>query len=218
VDSPVRSVKRDVQGVKLGLVDGQTLAFDAVVLACHADEALGLLENPTERERALLSVFRYQANRAWLHTDTELMPRSRKVWSAWNYLASDRHADSGVSVSVTYWMNRLQRLKARRDYLVSLNPLKPPRDEQVIAEMIYQHPVFDQAAMAAQPRLPELQGQDRLWFCGSYFGYGFHEDALRSSVQVARSLGVNVPWESDVAMVQRPASADGVPGLVDAMG
>jgi predicted NAD/FAD-binding protein len=218
IANPVLAVRRDAQGVRLRLADGQSMHFDAVVLACHADEALGLLENPSELERTLLSAFHYQTNRAWLHTDTALMPHSRKVWSAWNYLASDRDPDSSVSVSVTYWMNRLQRLNSRCNYLVSLNPLKPPRDEQVIAEMSYEHPVFDQTAMSAQPRLAELQGRDRIWFCGSYFGYGFHEDALRSSVQVARALGATIPWEADAASDRGPDPIGRVSGLADALG
>jgi len=215
-DNPVAGIWRRPHGVELRLADGQTRVFDGVVLACHADQALSLLQNPSERERTLLTAFRYQSNRAWLHTDTELMPRSRKVWSAWNYLASGREDGTTTSVSVTYWMNRLQRLQAQNDYLVSLNPLKPPRDDRVIAHMIYQHPVFDEASMAAQPRLGELQGRDRIWFCGSYFGYGFHEDALRSSVQVARSLGASIPWEADAAAARGSDQLGRTTGLADA--
>ena len=218
VDSPVVGIWRRPHGVELRLVDGQTQVFDGVVLACHADEALSLLQNPSEQEHTLLAAFRYQSNHAWLHTDTELMPRSHKVWSAWNYLAAQGKDGTTGSVSVTYWMNRLQRLQTRHDYLVSLNPLKLPRDDRVIAQMVYQHPVFDQAAMAAQPKLTELQGRDRIWFCGSYFGYGFHEDALRSSVQLARSLGVAIPWDTQMAQVRGPHQVGREPGLVDALG
>jgi predicted NAD/FAD-binding protein len=217
-DAAVVGVRRHPHGVSLRLADGTCKDFDAVVMACHADEALALLENPTQQEQALLSRFSYQTNRAWLHTDRDLMPRSRKVWSAWNYLASNRHGDDPGSVSVTYWMNRLQRLEARQDYLVSLNPLQTPRDERVLAHMVYQHPVFDQAAMAAQQRLPSLQGQDRIWYSGSYFGYGFHEDALRSSVQVARSLGAIIPWEPEASLTHSPDHTTKVPGLAEALG
>jgi uncharacterized protein len=115
------------------------------------------------------------------------------VWSAWNYLAADG-ADGDKSVSVTYWMNRLQGLTSRRDYFVSLNPLTDPDPATVIRDMTYDHPVYDQAAMDAQPKLHRLQGADRLYFCGSYHGYGFHEDALRAAVDVADRLGADTGW------------------------
>ena len=187
---PARSVRRTEQGVEVTLASGARTAFDEVVLACHADQTLALLAEPSAAEQELLGRFRYQPNRTYLHTDIGLMPRRRQVWSSWNYL-SQVAQDGNSAVSVTYWMNRLQGLSSRKDYLVSLNPLRPPADETVIAEMVYDHPVFDQAAMDAQPRLAELQGQDRLWFCGSYFGYGFHEDALASAVAMADRFGVD---------------------------
>lgn len=186
-------VTRTDQGVEVGLQSGGSRRFDAVVLACHADEALALLAAPTADEQRLLGRFRYQPNETWLHTDTRLMPRLRRVWSSWNYL-SRIGADGQRAVSVTYWMNRLQGLKTRQDYLVSLNPLTPPAPEQVIARMTYHHPVFDQPAMDAQRELHRLQGQDGLWYCGSYFGYGFHEDALRSAVDLAGRLGADTGW------------------------
>ncbi len=182
-------VRRRADGVEVQLQSGQMRRFDAVVLACHADEALALLEQPTADEAQWLAPFRYQPNTTYLHTDARLMPKLRKVWSAWNYLSRARD-DGSSAVSVTYWMNRLQGLESAKDYLVSLNPLTPPAADQVIAEMVYHHPVFDQAAMNAQPHLERLQGQDRLWYCGSYFGYGFHEDALRSAVNMVAKMGV----------------------------
>ena len=194
VDSPVICVSRQSGNVRITLADGQTKTFDEVVMACHADETLALLEKPTAEEFDLLSCFKYQANTAWLHTDTSLMPQSRQVWSAWNYLAAADPRGRTKSVSVTYWMNRLQHLDTQHDYLVSLNPIRNPQEERVIKQMIYHHPVFDTAAMDAQKKLSLIQGQDRVWFCGSYFGYGFHEDALQSSVQVAHLLGTPAPW------------------------
>lgn len=195
-----RAVRRTEQGVEVSLASGECPLFDEVVLACHADQALALLEQPSAAELELLSRFRYQPNRTYLHTDAGLMPQRRQVWSSWNYL-SQPSQDGSCAVSVTYWMNRLQGFKTNKDYLVSLNPLRPPADETVIAEMVYDHPVFDQAAMDAQPRLAELQGQDRLWFCGSYFGYGFHEDALASAVAIADRFGV------DTSMLTAPANS-----------
>ncbi|WP_058554562.1 NAD(P)/FAD-dependent oxidoreductase [Thiohalocapsa sp. ML1] len=187
------SVQRREAGARVQLASGRSIDCDRVVLACHADHALALIEQPTELEADLLARFRYQPNRTFLHTDARLMPARRVVWSAWNYLAADG-ADGDKSVSVTYWMNRLQGLTSRRDYFVSLNPLTDPDPATVIREMTYDHPVYDQAAMDAQPELHRLQGADRLYFCGSYHGYGFHEDALRAAVDVADRLGADTGW------------------------
>lgn len=210
-----RKVRRIAQGVEVELSSGTKLQFDQAVLACHADEALGLLERPSEAERQLLGRFRYQPNRTYLHTDIALMPKLRQVWSSWNYLAQT-DADGRQAVSVTYWMNRLQGLDTQRDYLVSLNPLAPPAADKTIAEMSYHHPVFDQSAMDAQPRLAELQGRDRIWFCGSYFGYGFHEDALASAVEMAGRMGIDTGILTDAQPKSRPATStadNGKPGV-----
>ncbi len=190
---PAVSVQRSADGVVVRTAQGVAERFDAVVLACHADEALRLIENPRPAEQAVLSRFGYQENRTILHTDAALMPRERRVWSSWNYLAATGAAGT-EHVSVSYWMNRLQRLPGDRQFFVSLNPLREPRAETVVAEMRYHHPVFDADAVRAQHLLPQLQGRDRLWFCGSYCGYGFHEDALASAVSVARQLGADTPW------------------------
>jgi predicted NAD/FAD-binding protein len=189
------AVHRTAAGVRVDLASGGSIDADRVVLACHADQALALLAAPTPEEARLLGCFRYQPNRTFLHMDTGLMPKRRLVWSAWNYLAEEG-PDGDRAVSVTYWMNKLQGLSARRDYLVSLNPLRDPDPDKVIAQMTYDHPVFDQAAMDAQRELHRLQGADRLYFCGSYFGYGFHEDALRAAVDVAGRLGADTDWLS----------------------
>ncbi|ACL72475.1 amine oxidase [Thioalkalivibrio sulfidiphilus HL-EbGr7] len=192
--SPVVQVRRRPDGVQVRCADGRVERFDQVVMASHADETLSLIENPSEAERQVLGAFRYQPNRTLLHTDARLMPKRRAVWSSWNYLARD-FGDGGPQVSVTYWMNRLHRLPENEGpYLVSLNPLTEPREETIIREMTYQHPVFDAAAMAAQKRVPGIQGADRLWFCGAWCGYGFHEDGLKSAETVAWRLGVSPPW------------------------
>jgi predicted NAD/FAD-binding protein len=190
---PVMAVQRSAKGVTVHAEKSGARNFDAVVLACHADQALQLLDAPTAREHQVLGAFRYQLNRAVLHSDTDLMPRRKAVWSAWNYLTSEGHQGADA-VSVSYWMNCLQRLEQAPPLFVTLNPLREPRQASVIAEMAYDHPVFDRQAMAAQERLASLQGDNGIWYCGSYFGYGFHEDALRSAVEVAHRLGVEVPW------------------------
>jgi len=192
----VTSVTRMGAKVEVALASGERLGFDQVVLACHADEALQVLDDPLPAERDVLSRFAYQPNRALLHTDERLMPRSRRVWSSWNYLAAQRE-DQVEGVSVTYWMNRLQGLDSEKEYFVSLNPLFDPRAESLVAEMTYHHPVFDTVAMNAQKRLYEIQGRERIWYTGSYFGYGFHEDALRASVELSERFGVRAPWLSD---------------------
>jgi predicted NAD/FAD-binding protein len=203
---PVTAVRRTSQGATVYAERSGARAFDAVVLACHADQALQILDQPTARERSLLGAFRYQHNRALLHSDTGLMPRRRSVWSAWNYLAAEGHRGT-EAVSVSYWMNCLQRLDQAPPLFVSLNPLREPRTSSVFAEMEYSHPVFDRRAITAQSQLHNLQGENGIWYCGSYFGYGFHEDALRSSVELARSLGVEVPWARDTAVAaQIPAA------------
>ena len=156
-------------------------------------------------ESEILGSFCYQENRAILHSDRALMPVRPRVWSSWNYLASSRAGETNA-VSVSYWMNRLQRLSCERQFFVSLNPLTDPRSETVVTEMTYHHPVFDERAMAAQRRLGQIQGEHRIWFCGSYAGYGFHEDALRSALSVTSALGVLPPWEDESAYAPAPHS------------
>jgi predicted NAD/FAD-binding protein len=196
----VTAVQRSDRGVTVHAQSSGARHFDAAVFACHADQALQLLDAPTPRERSVLGAFRYQPNRALLHSDADLMPRRESVWSAWNYLTTEGRRGTDA-VSVSYWMNCLQRLKQAPPLFVTLNPLREPRAASVIAEMDYDHPVFDRQAVAAQQRLASLQGDNGIWYCGSYFGYGFHEDALRSAVEVAHRLGVEVPWAQTTSPV-----------------
>lgn len=211
MDEATRIRRRDSQ-VEIELRSGTILVVDQVILACHADQALSLLERPSDDEARLLGCFRYQQNRTFLHTDRTLMPRLRRVWSAWNYIAGDG-LDGRRAVSVTYWMNRLQGLESRHDYFVSLNPLRAPDSASIIAEMTYEHPVFDGPAMAAQTELHRLQGRDRLWYCGSYFGYGFHEDALAAAVGVSTLLGADTGWLHPVAGGASRAAGNAVAAL-----
>lgn len=194
IDNGVTKVDRQTDGVTLTLEDGQQHKVDKVVIASHADEALFLLSNPTESEQKILSCFRYQENDTYLHTDARLMPSHPKVWSCWNYLAQ-QSGEATPSVSVSYWMNALQGLDSSSDYFVSLNPIKDIDPAKIIRRIHYMHPVFDNEAMAAQQQLDQLQGQNNTWFAGSYFGYGFHEDALASAVSVAKKFNVPIPWE-----------------------
>ncbi len=185
---------------------GGSRRFDRVVFACHADEALRLIDGPTPAERDILGRFAFQPNRAVLHQDERLMPVRRRAWASWNYLA-ERDAAGATGVSVTYWMNRLQNLPAEYPLFVSLNPLAEPRAHTKLAEFDYMHPVFDAAALAAQRRLPEIQGVRGLHFCGAWTGHGFHEDGLRSGFAVAEALGARRPWLAPEA-ADMPQAAD----------
>lgn len=190
--APVVRVETHAGGVRVVEESGASESYDQVVIAAHADQARNLLDARDPRQH-LLASFRYQDNRAVLHHDPALMPRRRRVWSSWNYLSQSEVG--GNQVSVTYWMNLLQRLTCQRDYFVSLNPVREPDPRAVLAEFAYSHPVFDSEAMRAQETLPRVNGHGGVWLAGSYFGYGFHEDALRSALDVARRLGSAPPWD-----------------------
>jgi len=186
IGTPVLAVSRNEAAGKVSVRTARGIeTFDQVVLACHSDQSAALLADADETERQLLADARYQPNRAVLHTDVRLMPRLRKVWSSWNYLS-----DGGdePNVSVTYLLNKLQPLPFRTPLFVTLNPVVEPAADQVIAEFDYEHPIFDARMIAAQRRLPEVQGRRRLWLAGAWTGYGFHEDGLKSGVAVARAL------------------------------
>ena len=205
LDTPVTGIRRTGGGVRVWDAMGGVADYDRVVMAVHADQVLPLLAGASSAERRVFGAFQYQDNRVVLHSDPALMPKRKSVWAAWNYL-SDYVADSKARVSVSYWMNRLQRLGGERDYFVSLNPLTEPK--QVLFETRYAHPVFTREAIQAQEQLAAIQGADRIWFCGAWSGYGFHEDGLRSALQVARSMGCAVPWLATEASVHagRPAT------------
>ena len=191
--TPVAEVRRSGDGAWLREAGGPEVRYDHVVLATHADQALGLLAAPTPAERELLGAFRYSRNVAVLHTDKALMPRRKAAWSAWNHIGRRGEA---AGFCVTYWMNELQGLPAGQDYFVTLNPPIPPAPGAVLREIVYEHPLFDAAAMAAQTRLWSLQGRGGVWFCGAHFGAGFHEDGLQSGLAVAEQLGaVRRPWQ-----------------------
>jgi hypothetical protein len=208
-DAPVRALRRDDAGVTLATDAGQQ-RFDQVVLATHGDQALAILgDDASAAERRTLGAFGYESNRTYLHGDPRLMPRRRSVWSSWNYIG-DGVQDASAKVSVSYWMNRLQNLRGR-DLFVSLNPLETPAEETVHAELTYTHPIFDGPAIAAQGHLPHIQGVHNTWFCGSYCGYGFHEDGLEAGLAVAAALGAPVPWADEVTPASPAARcADGV--------
>lgn len=193
--SPVESVVRDTDGVRLRLENGTTEGFSQIVFACHSDQALALLADIVDIEKKLLSRFSYQQNRAVLHMDNSLLPRNREAWAAWNYIAGTGAPDARP-VSVSYLINKLQPLPFASPVIVTLNPTHAPRADSVIGEFDYMHPIFDRAAIDAQQELPAIQGKRHTWFCGAWTGYGFHEDGLKSALSVANALGVQAPWQS----------------------
>lgn len=192
LNTPVLQVAKKGSMISVGTASGDE-DYDAVVFATHAPQTLRMLTDASGEERRLLGAVRYQANIAYLHTDLQLMPRQRKVWSSWNYLGAA--STSGArSVCVSYWLNRLQNLPCSTDLMVTLNPDQAPAAEHTIARFDYEHPVFDQAAISAQQELATIQGRHRIWFAGAWTGYGFHEDGLKSALRVAADFGVAPAW------------------------
>ena len=192
----VNSVERHSEGVLIHSEAGHSVAADAVVMATHADQALGCLDAPDELEQSLLEPFAYESNLAVLHTDINHLPRRRRAWCSWNYV--ERANTSRTQVSVSYWMNRLQNLPGSTPFIVTLNPDEMPSESEVLRTSRYEHPIFNVATWQAQQRLWELQGRRRTWFCGSYFGAGFHEDAVQAGLAAAESIGnCQRPWQLD---------------------
>ncbi|SUY28653.1 putative NAD/FAD-binding protein [Aminobacter aminovorans] len=190
----VRSISRENDRVVVTDAAGHVDTFTDVVIATHADQALGLLADADQAEQGLLGAFRYTDNLAVLHSDETLMPRRRRVWSSWNYIGESRD-DDAQPLCVTYWMNRLQNLDRRYPLFVTLNPTREIAPSKIIGSYNYTHPLFDQRALDAQQRLWCLQGRRNTWFCGAYFGFGFHEDGLQAGLAAAESVtDVQRPW------------------------
>jgi uncharacterized protein len=188
------AVTRTPAGVLVRDSQGRTARYDDVVIACHADQGLALLQNPSAREREILGAFAYTRNVAVLHADPSLMPRRRRAWSSWNYLGASV-AGGDRQLCVTYWMNLLQDLPRETPLFVTLNPFRAPDPATILRTETYEHPLFDAAALRAQKRLWSLQGAGGVWWCGAYFGAGFHEDGLQAGLATAEALGgVRRPW------------------------
>jgi len=197
-------------------IEGQgEIWFDAVVLAAHADQSLALIQDASKDEQDILSAFRFQNNRAVLHSDAKLMPKCRGAWAAWNYV-SDRppgqlrganlcgsEPTEANDLCLTYWMNRLQSIDLAYPLYETLNPINEPDKELIHGEFEYRHPVLNDKAIAAQPRLEEIQGLNGLFFAGAWTGFGFHEDGLKSAIAVAKTLGVDIPWSTDVRAYEK---------------
>jgi predicted NAD/FAD-binding protein len=188
-------VERGPDGVFVTGTDGHTELFDQAILAAHSDETLAMLGDASRAERDILSSIGYSPNTVFLHRDERLMPRRRAARSAWNVLDWGGRDDD---IAVTYWMNALQGIDRGKPLFVSLNPPFDPAANLTFASLSYSHPQYDAAALGAQARLAEIQGRSRLWFCGAWTGFGFHEDGLVSGLEIAERLGARLSW--------RPAS------------
>ena len=177
----VTKVSRSDDNVRI-MIGNEYLDYDQVILASHADQSLNLLENPSEKERDILSKFSYVQNLAYLHTDKQLMPKRKRAWSSWNSISD------GEKTCITYWLNKLQNLNTDKDYFLTLNPIYKISDEFVIKKVDFTHPYLNSENTKLQNELHSLQGHKRTWFCGSYFGYGFHEDGLKSSIELVNKF------------------------------
>jgi predicted NAD/FAD-binding protein len=185
----VRALRRDGDGVEVTTDDGRPHRFDKVVVAAHADQALRLLGDPSDDERRLLGAFAYTTNDAVLHTDSRLLPHEERARASWNFHLDDC-AGGPDAPAITYYLNRLQRLEAERDYCVTLNRAERVDPERVIARMTFEHPLYTHESIAAQPGLRQISGSRHTYFAGAHLGNGFHEDGLRSGVAAAAALGV----------------------------
>ena len=205
---PVNAVTRDSGGLRVSHAAGSE-TYDQVVMACHSDQSLAILgATANAAQRDVLASIRYQPNRAVLHTDPALLPRDRKLWSAWNYFAAAGQPGA-QPVGVSYLINKLQPLPFATPVVVTLNPAREPDPAKVLAEFDYAHPTFDGPAIVAQQRLRapgnDIQGAGGIWLAGAWGSYGFHEDGLKSALRVARSMGIQAPWQS--AATGSPAAA-----------
>ena len=182
----IKKVVRNKNGVRLYYgKSNEYFDYDKVVFATHADETLQIIKNPTHEEKEILSNFLYKKNIAYLHTDSTLMPTRKNLWSSWNSILKQ---ESKNDICVTYWLNKLQNLKTKNNYFLTLNPILKIENSKIIKKIEFTHPFYDKDSFKAQKSLIKLQGKNNSWFCGSYFGYGFHEDGLKSAINVANTL------------------------------
>ncbi len=199
--TPVRAVRRLAHGVLVQTDSGEE-RFDEVVLAAHTDQSLALLADASADEKSLLRAIRYQPNHVVLHTDAAVLPQRPRAWAAWNYERAADRSREDAAVCLHYLINRLQPLPWKTPVIVSMNPLRPVREDLVLGKWTYTHPVFDRAAVQAQSELSRIQGRSHVWFCGAWTRYGFHEDGLMSGLAVAE--GLKASW---AAAPQREAAA-----------
>ena len=189
-NTKVNKISKSKEGIRVHYQDG-IKTFDKVILACHADQSSEILiENFTE-EANLLKDFKYQKNTSILHSDINFMPKRKSVWSSWNYITET--GNSG-NLSITYWMNELQGINSPKPILLSLNPKILPNPDLIYGQYSYSHPILDNNAINIQKKLSSIQGKNNLWFCGAWTGFGFHEDGVKSAVEIANSHNIDLPW------------------------
>lgn len=191
---PVEKIIRKDGYVEILSGDGQIEVFDAVIMACHSDQALKMLVQPSDEERNILGAVKYQPNEMFLHCDTSFLQKRKNAWSSWVYL-SENKKDETNSVSLSYWMNNLQPLNTNQPIIVTLNPHRKPEQSKIFDKYTFEHPVFDSGAINAQQELDKIQGKDKIWYVGAWQRYGFHEDGLLSAVNVAKEFGAKIPWQ-----------------------
>ena len=177
----INNISRSDDNIRIS-IGNEHLDYDHVVLACHADQSLNILAEPTIKEKEILNKFTYVSNKAFLHTDENFMPLRKKAWSSWNSITKDN------KTCVTYWLNKLQNLKTDKNYFLTLNPIEEINENRIIKQEKFTHPYFNNENVSLQKDLHLLQGRKRTWFCGSYFGYGFHEDGLKSSMEIIKKF------------------------------
>ena len=182
----INSIKRVSSGVQVYYGGAnEFFDYDKVILATHADQALSLIKNPTDQEIKTLSNFDYKKNLAVLHCDESVMPKNKKVWSSWNTYVDPKNLNKS---SLTYWLNLLQNINCEKNIFLTLNPLKEIPNERIYKKIEFTHPYYDQKALDNQKNLKNIQNKENLLFCGSYFGYGFHEDGIKSSIEMLKNL------------------------------
>ena len=185
LEAEVTKVTRTKNGVEV-TANGEMHHFDEIIFACHSDQTMKILADASAEEKEIIGAVRYLPNQVFLHRDERLMPKRKMTWSAWNYMSDSKGGDSVMTVS--YWMNRLQNIDYGKPLFVTLNPITPPAPDKIFGQYEYDHPQFDGAALAAQRRLPQIQGTNRAWFCGAWTGFGFHEDGLQSALRVTEAI------------------------------
>ncbi len=179
----INKILRNDDNIRI-LIGNEYLDYDQVVLASHADQSLNMLDEATIQEKEILKKFTYVSNNAFLHIDENLMPSKKKAWSSWNSISKDS------STCVTYWLNKLQNLKSSKNYFLTLNPVQDIHKNKIIKKVNFTHPYFNNTNVKLQKELHLLQGKKRTWYCGSYFGYGFHEDGLKSSIELIKNFKI----------------------------
>ena len=192
LNCPVQSVEQKGDKILITHANG-TDEFDEVVFACHADQALKMVNTPTKQQKDILGAFSYQENKIVIHSDESFMPADKNCWASWVYLSNGTEDEKDVSL--TYWMNNLQNLETPKPILITLNPATMPRSTKDTHDIHhFRHPIFDEKAIQAQEKIKEIQGVNNMWFVGAYQRYGFHEDGLLSAVRVLEKMGVDLPW------------------------